>query len=445
MRRARVPACLAAFVATVTMAVVGQVSVQDVPATASVAAVPKTSPPTGYTTLDRHGCPIYHEPTSGTKVAVFGDGGPTTTYLKRGEHCVTLPTSVFTLAKSSDAGCDELTIVQVADPKRIGPIAAVVYSTIGLGTRWWEQPVNGITGTGPGTAAGHTTGFGDITYKVPKGYYAWQVGGGGGGGPCGAPVKLDGWGGWGITTKYAISGEVTLGCKSSCTPDEGLPVADVNVSVEGPTKATATTDDKGRYLVLVSKGSYRVTPDVPGWTFDPDHRSVDVKTSSVRNVDFMACGAGVGGASGAVARTTGTWKFTGTGCLSTVKVTYTPKTGKVGEMTVGWSANAAICQTSLGTPQNPTGENVIPDIRGPVIDDGTSVPSTQINVTKSLITADVLSKGMVLEMHVVLRTDGTAGSAVLYSGAFEERMTSGSHEGEICRPGSGIVTLTRQT
>jgi hypothetical protein len=429
MRRTRVRSCLAIFVAAIPMVVVALVGL---PATASVMAVPSTSPPQGYTTLDRHGCPIYHE-SSGTKVAAFGNGGPTTTFLKRGEHCVALPASVFTLAKSSKGGCDQLTIVQVAYPKGIGPVAAVVYSTIGEGTRWWEQPVNSITGTGPGTGPGKTTGFGDISYRVPKGYYAWQVGGGGGAAPCGPPPKLDGWAAWGITAKYPIRGVVTLGCKSSCTPDEGLPVANVNVSVDGPTKATATTDDRGQYLVLVGKGSYRVTPELTGWRFDPHHRSVGVKTSADKHLDFTACGAGASSASGALAKATGTWKFTGTGCLSTVKVTYTPKSG---EMTVGWYANAAICD-------NPPGPTIVHSIGGPEIADGTSVPANLITKTPTHITAKVLSTEGVREMDVELRANGSSGTADLYSAAFAETITSGPWEGHSCRPGSGSLNLTR--
>jgi hypothetical protein len=433
MRRRRFRTCLAICAAAILMVVVALVGSQGLPAKASVTAVPSSSPPQGHTTLDRHGCPIYHEPTSGTKVAAFGNGGPTTTLLKRGEHCVALPASVFTLAKSSNGGCDELTIVQVAYPKGIGPVAAVVYSTIGLGTRWWEQPVNAITGTGPGTGPGKTTGFGDISYRVPKGYYAWQVGGGGGGGPCGPPVKLDGWAAWGITAKYAIAGVVTLGCRSSCTPDQGLPVTNVSVSADGPAKATATTDDRGRYLVLVGKGSYRVTAKLPGWKFDPDHRSVDVKGSSVKHIDFMACGADAGNASGALARTAGTWKFTGTGCLSTVKVNYIPDSGK---MTVGWYANAAICD-------NPPGPAIVPTLSGPEIDDGTPVPADLITKTARHITAKVLSAGGVLEMDVELRADGSSGTADLHSAAFVETIRSGPWEGHSCRPGEGSVRLTR--
>jgi hypothetical protein len=432
MRRTRSRTGLAISAAAIPMIVVALAGSGALPATASVLAVSSTSPPQGYTTLDRHGCPIYHEPTSGTKVAAFGNGGPTTTFLKRGQHCVTLPATVFTLSKSSAGGCDQLTIVQIAYPKGIGPVAAVVYSTIGLGTRWWEQPVNAITGTGPGTGPGKTTGFGDISYRVPKGYYAWQVGGGAGG-SCGPPPKLDGSGAWGITVKYPIRGKVTLGCTSSCTPDEGLPVAKVNVSVDGPTTATATTDDRGRYLVLVRKGSYRVAPELPGWKFDPGNRSVDVKSSSVKDVDFMACGAGASSASGLVASATGTWKFTGTGCLSTVKVTYSQSSGA---MTVGWFANSAICD-------NPPGPTVVPGLGGPEIPDGTPVPANLITKTPTHITAKVNSSEGVLEMDVDLRADGSSGTADLHSAAFVETITSGTWEGHSCRPGSGTVTLKR--
>jgi hypothetical protein len=267
-----------AALAAVAAMLAGLAGVVHAPARASVMAVPKATPPQGYTTLDRHGCPIYH-PGSGGKIAAFGDGGPTTTLLKHGQHCVALPTTVFTLTNTSGGRCAALTIVEAAYPKGIGPIAAVVYSTVGEGTRWWEQPVNSITGTGPGTGAGETTSFGDISYKVPKGYYAWQVGGGSGPDPCGPSPKLDGWAAWGITAKDAISGVVT--CKSSCEGRSGI-----DVSVVGPTKTSAITDRQGQYVVLVRRGSYRVTPKASRWTFDPHHRSVDVKTSSVTHVDF---------------------------------------------------------------------------------------------------------------------------------------------------------------
>ncbi len=278
MRGARGCSRLAALAVTVATMLAGLAGIVHVPATASVMAAPKATPPQGYTTLDRHGCPIYH-PGSGGKIAAFGDGGPTTTFLKHGQHCVALPTTVFTITNTSGGRCAALTIVQAAHPKGIGPIAAVVYSTVGEGTRWWEQPLNSITGTGPGTGPGHTTSFGDISYKVPKGYYAWQVGGGSGPDPCGPPPILDGWAAWGITAKDAISGVVT--CKSSCEGRSG-----VDVSVVGPTKTSAITDRQGQYVVLVRHGSYRVTPKASRWTFDPHHRSVDVKTSSVTHVDF---------------------------------------------------------------------------------------------------------------------------------------------------------------
>ena len=282
-RRARICARLGPLAAAVAVTVAGLAGAVYVPAGASAMAFARATPPQGYTTLDRHGCPIYH-PASGGKIAAFGDGGPTTTFLKHGQHCVALPATVFTRTNPSGGRCTALTIVQVAYPKGIGPVAAVVYSTVGLGTRWWEQPVNGITGTGQGTGPGRTTSFGDVSYKVPKGYYAWQVGGGSGPDPCGPPPKLDGWDAWGITAKYAISGVVTRDCTSPCKRREG--VSAVDVSVAGPTKATVTTNGLGQYFVLVSKGSYRVTPKARLWTFDPHHRSVDVKTSSVTHVDF---------------------------------------------------------------------------------------------------------------------------------------------------------------
>lgn len=434
MRPARVRACVAVLVATVTMAVVWQVGVQQAPARASVAAVPKTSPPQGYTTLDRHGCPIYH-PAGGGKIAAFGDGGPTTTLLKRGEHCVTLPATVFFLTKPAGTGrCDGLLLVQAAYPKGIKRIAAVVYSDVGSGTRWWEQPVNGITGTGPGTGPGGTTGFGGLTYKVPKAEYVWQVGAGSGPSPCKAP-PLDGWDAWGITAKYAIAGRVTVGCKSSCTAD-GEAVSDVNVSVDGPTKATATTDDEGHYVVLVSKGSYRVTPDIPGWTFDPGHRSVDVKTSSRYDVDFMACGTGANGGSGAVAGATVPWVFKGNGCLNTVRVTYNSKPGEVGNMTIGWRTNSFLCDTGSG------GTTVVP-VGAQLISSGTPVPTNLIEISKDSITASFNSVSGVLEMKIVIHANGQGGSATLYGDAFRTMPSDGSHEGQLCYPAGGVLPLDR--
>jgi len=67
---------------------------------------------------------------------------------------------------------------------------AVVYSTVGEGTRWWSDP--GM----PSPIV-----YGGASYTVPKGYQAWQVGGGGGGGPCtssSTPTDWVGEGAWGI-------------------------------------------------------------------------------------------------------------------------------------------------------------------------------------------------------------------------------------------------------
>lgn len=102
--------------------------------------------------------------------------------------CVPLPVTIFWITgKATGVGCNSELIVQVATTPADREYEAVVYATIGEGTRWWAFPrsVNG-----PGSGPGEMITNGAATYTVPAGYHAWQVGGGAAGesnGACPAP------------------------------------------------------------------------------------------------------------------------------------------------------------------------------------------------------------------------------------------------------------------
>jgi hypothetical protein len=110
--------------------------------------------------------------------------------------CVPIPVSTFWVSKPNPNGaCSEL-IVQVEPPNGATQYEAVVYANIGLGTRWWSQPVVPSTGTGPGAGPGQTLTAG-VTYTVPAGHYAWQVGDYSG---CNPGMDWVGDGGWAVST-----------------------------------------------------------------------------------------------------------------------------------------------------------------------------------------------------------------------------------------------------
>jgi hypothetical protein len=65
--------------------------------------------------------------------------------------------------------------VQVKLQPGITRYESVVYSKIGLGTRWWADPQTPQDETGPATQPGHTFAYGAMSYTVPQGYLAWDV------------------------------------------------------------------------------------------------------------------------------------------------------------------------------------------------------------------------------------------------------------------------------
>lgn len=66
------------------------------------------------------------------------------------------------------------------------------------------------------------------------------------------------------------------------------PLAGVVVSLSGDKIKTATTDSKGKYLLTeLPAGNYAVTPDMPGYSFEPASYSVKVENADVKVQKFM--------------------------------------------------------------------------------------------------------------------------------------------------------------
>jgi hypothetical protein len=122
------------------------------------------------------------------------------------KKCVRVSTTLVYSRGRNKTGCSEVMFVQLKLQRGISDYETVVYSTVGLGTRWWADPNTPLDQTGPATHAGHTFTSGLAKYTVPRGYIAWDVGGGSGG-PKGctdtvpsvlASGLIDGWAGWGV-------------------------------------------------------------------------------------------------------------------------------------------------------------------------------------------------------------------------------------------------------
>jgi hypothetical protein len=144
------------------------------------------------------------------------------------ERCVKLQARLFWVTHpGASGGCVEELIVQAKIPPGYHQYEAVVYSTIGLGTRWWSKPVVASTGDGPGAGPGRRiTAYGTVSYTVPAGHYAWQVGGGAGG-SCSTGKDWVGDGAWGVR-----GGSSTGGSGGSGGGGGGGSV----IHVDGPTK-----------------------------------------------------------------------------------------------------------------------------------------------------------------------------------------------------------------
>ena len=127
--------------------------------------------------------------------------------------CVPLPVTIFWIeAHGAGGGCNYELIVQVAVTPADREYEAVVYSTIGLGTRYFPYPRGE---NGPGAGPGETLTNYAATYTVPAGHHAWQVGGGSG--ACGPPGTD-----WSGINAWAVSAPVESGSGA--------------IHVKGPTK-----------------------------------------------------------------------------------------------------------------------------------------------------------------------------------------------------------------
>ena len=199
-----------------------------------------------------------------------------------GEHCVSLPADVFWVSKSiSPMGCAASLLLTVEVPAGIDAYEAVVYSDVGLGTRWWTSPgqtslsiLNGLT-----------------TYYAPSGSVVYGVGGGSGGGDCtkdSTPMDWLGEAAWGITYKREVSGTDTV--NGGGGPAPGI---HMQASCSAGGGGTTTTDKSGYYAFLVNPGTCTIAPQLPaGLTSTPAQRVVEVPHHDVDNVNFeVPCGA----------------------------------------------------------------------------------------------------------------------------------------------------------
>ena len=218
----------------------------------------------GSTSLDKNGCPIFHQ--QGAAPAPELSAGAN-------ERCVALPTTLIEITTNSDSGCVQNEYIQIRVPKNVVDYAAVWYSSIGLGTRWWQ---GGAT-LGPSPV----TGLG-ATYSVPRGYGAWSGAGGSGGlGSCAPPPDTYGVAGWGVTAKYKIAGRLTIA-------GSGQPAPNITVNANCPGGGTTVTDTEGDYAYLVDPHTTcTVAPQLKhGLKSKPAQRVVHVHRSDVNHVDF---------------------------------------------------------------------------------------------------------------------------------------------------------------
>jgi hypothetical protein len=218
-----------------------------------------------------------------------------------------------------------------------------------------EEGVAGamVTADGPkggGTSAvDPTSGFYSI--NVPVGTYRVSPSGGPAGSrfiPKNTSVSV----GSGATVKanfaleqIELSGTIELGCSTSCSAGGPVPVSGITVEVKGKTPGSAITDDSGKWTMQVSAGAYTIVPSTAGFTYSPDSRSVDVK-SSIEGQNFTACGAQSAAATPAVvnahlsAAASSTWVLTASTCNNFVYVMYSPVTNAA---TVSWNAKSFFC------------------------------------------------------------------------------------------------------
>ena len=128
-----------------------------------------------------------------------------------GQRCVKLGSRVFWVSANVNGGCAAELVVRIRVPAGMTEFEAVVYSNIGLGTRWWSDPDR--NGNGPGWGPGQAvSAYGAVSYTVPSGFHAWQVGGGSSGSACGPQIMQRDWlgkGAWAMITP-AVAGSGTI-------------------------------------------------------------------------------------------------------------------------------------------------------------------------------------------------------------------------------------------
>ena len=154
--------------------------------------------------------PKTHCPTGGPASGTY-PASPAPIQVKAPTKCVSVPTTLFYVRGNDAYGCSEVLFVQIKLQPGIKRYESVVYSEIGLGTRWWADPSTPLDQTGPATHAGQTFRYGSMSYTVPQGYLAWDVGGGSSGNPAGCtdkapPAGVFGQAGWGVKTAKKKTG-----------------------------------------------------------------------------------------------------------------------------------------------------------------------------------------------------------------------------------------------
>jgi hypothetical protein len=183
-----------------------------------------------------------------------------------GQHCVPIPVElkILALPGSSGHGCNWFLQVQLLPT--VSDYEAVMYSDIGLGTRWfsdgstWPSRILGIGGY----------------YDVPKGYAAWSTNYG----ACSSAGWIFGIDAWGVTDRWAVSGQITYAYTNK-------PAVGVSVTANCPSGYPTSTDDNGDYELLLQQGPCTIVPTPPdGLSVDPEKRVLDVE-GNIDNVDFQ--------------------------------------------------------------------------------------------------------------------------------------------------------------
>ncbi|MBN1583753.1 MAG: hypothetical protein JXA89_23810, partial [Anaerolineae bacterium] len=97
--------------------------------------------------------------------------------------------------------------------------------------------------------------------------------------------------GYAIEAWWMVDAVEPQGCiEGTVLDNNGLPMPDVMIAIDGPTPWTGTTDANGRFESgsILDFGTYTVTPDREGYTFDPASTQVEVAGESCITQDFVA-------------------------------------------------------------------------------------------------------------------------------------------------------------